>query len=142
MTMDIKKSVIKLLKEYANRKKSQKESISYGDIGHNPKNKSNKLWWWFNDSEELVVVPADRSHPSSIRSDFEGRYDADKHLISLVDMGAYRKSNKAGQFEKDNTSIENVPENLIRRLKFEFGDNISIKTYFEESVKLNQLIKV
>ena len=125
----IKNKIQNVVKQYP--KKAVQEVISYNDIGHNYKNKKNKISWWYNDTEELHVRPADRCHGPSTRSDFEGRYDADKNMISIVDMGEYRKSSDLGRFNVDNTDIKNVPENLIRRLKFEFGDNTILKSFFE-----------
>lgn len=115
-----------------------KETVTYNDIGHRPKS-NNKIWWWYNDGEEFHTRPASGGSHPSLRSDFEGRYDADKNMISLVDMGEYRKAEKfnqfGSQFDIPNAEIRNVPENLLRRLKFEFGDNASIKTFFEENIK-------
>ncbi len=130
--MNIKKVIVKLLKEYAIKNNVQmansklcpkfnvKESIGYNDIGHNFKNKkdrNNKIWWWNNDSEEFHVRRADMSHSSMLRSDFEGRYDAGKNMVSVVDMGAYRKSNDLKQFNIDSTHLDNIPKKFNSTIK-------------------------
>jgi hypothetical protein len=102
------------------------DTITYTSIGHDPRNKKNKIWFWRNDGEEFKVLPAKEGHLNHVGfgADFEGRFDADKNMVSIVDMSTFYKGG--------NTDLSRVPSNLLRRLKFEFGDNVSLKTFYEE----------
>jgi hypothetical protein len=96
------------------------EVLNYYDIGHD---NNSYLWWWRNSDEHFEVHSVKNlpSHPCA--ADFQGRYDPEKNMISIVDMSSYaRKLNK--------TDLKNVPINLLRRLNFEFGDTAQMKTFF------------
>ena len=105
--------------------------LSYNEIGHSSES---FIWWWKNDGEEFHVRQTKdvRSHPTE-GSDFEGRYDPQKKIISIVDMGLYRKNKGLSDFS--HTNIENVPENLLRMLEYAFGDDAKIKTFYENNNK-------
>ena len=107
-----------------------KEVLSYNEIGHSSES---FIWWWKNDGEEFHVHPTKKvlSHPV-MGSDFEGRYDPQKKIISIVDMGLYRKNQGISDFS--NTNLENVPDNLLRRLKFAFGDDTKIEAFYENKM--------
>ena len=109
-----------------------KEVLSYNDIGHSSES---FIWWWKNDGEEFHVHPTKDVHSHPIEgSDFEGRYDPQKKIISIVDMGLYRKNKGLSDFS--NTNLTNVPDNLLRRLKFAFGDNARIEPFYESVKKV------
>lgn len=102
----------------------------YTDIGHDDKS---ILWVWFNDGERFLTRPSDILHaqwPQANRSDYEGRYDKEKNIVSIVDMSSIKNLN--------GFDISTVPENLMKRLKFEFGDETKFKTYEESSKQLNE----
>ncbi len=119
----IKNKIQQIIKQYP--KKIETETYTYDDIGHTHKNKNNKIWFWVDG--DLIVMPSTKAHlDQGIRADFEGRYDADKKTVSVVDMGSYRN-------HKGITNIHTLPPDLVRRLKFEFGDDVRLQTFFEES---------
>lgn len=109
----------------------ESEYAQYTDIGH--KNSKNDFLWVYKDGIFKTVRATkfvthdhwERYNPSIIRADFQGRYDASKKIISLVDMGNFRSG-----IEK--TSLADAPKDLIQRLKFQFGDDARISTFYEE----------
>ena len=123
----IKNKIQRMVQQYP---KKMGETITYHDIGHgNPQ--SSWLWFWTNDGEEFTVIPTlkGKSHyATKINSDFQGRFDPDKNIVSIVDKNAYSKD------DGSTTEMKNVPHNLLRRLKYQFGDDVEFKTFFEENM--------
>lgn len=115
---DLKK-IVKLIIE------SVLYELEYTDIGH--KEPQNVFLWAYKDNV-LKKVPRKKFKDHGIwwnntrdsiifRADFVGRFDGNTKICSLGKPGITK------------TSLEEVPQNLINQLKFEFGDDIRIKAF-------------
>lgn len=108
----LEKATIRDIILYDRRKAWMKEQTDYLQIGHNPKS----TIWAFIDGEfkkypESVYGTTHYKLGLSRKADFLGRYDPEKKAISIV--------NNKNSYSEDTE----VPPEIIRRLKFEFGDD-------------------
>lgn len=105
--------------------KPVEESGHYMDYGH--EDDGNWIWQYFSDGtfrkeqvdvgDTHVIVFPNRG------ADFEGRYDVRRRVITIADMSHLMTPSQ---------DVDELPTNLIRRLKFEFGDDARIKRFYEE----------
>lgn len=95
---------------------------TYINYGHN---KGSIIWWITNDGIfKSKKASSDYETHNSLGVDerkvkFVGRYDPKKKIITAVDMDKYRK--RIGN--------EEFPQDVLNLLKFEFGDENSVKIY-------------
>lgn len=85
---------------------------------------SSYLWAWIDDDFKKVIV---NKYPDGHcewldgiperRIKYQGRFDSKKNTLSLTSLS--------------NEDITQVPKDIIQRLKFEFGDDIRIKYFYE-----------
>ena len=85
----------------------------------------------------MRVLPANRgghlTYTYHDRSDYEGRYDAKTKRVSIVDLAHYNRDDVEFGFDHSN-DLSRLPQELIQLLKFEFGDDIKMTIFMEESV--------
>lgn len=97
----------------------------YTDIGHNA---NDYVWIWnaWNDEFKKLkmnkggFIHGHRKYFPGHSADFGGRYDVNKNIITISSM-------EPGE---TNSDLSSIPPNLIKRLKFEFGDNAKIKRFY------------
>jgi len=119
--MTLKESVIRLLKEYAAKKLAESsDGPYYTDIGHDWSEENQiKIWWCDTDVSNFEVKSGFGGHPRDslyFHGVYWGRFDPKKNVVSVA-------SNCGDRF---------IPEDLKRRLQFEFGDDVIFKTFFNE----------
>jgi hypothetical protein len=119
------KASVRNLISYLRRSMLMREG-NYIDYGHDH-NSKNRIWAW-KDGNLHIKKTDDSGHYGFIhRADFQGRYDSNKKTVSVIDMGSYRSG-------RNDTDVNNLPDDLVRQLKFEFGDNVRFKAFYEETV--------
>jgi len=130
----IKNKVQRLIQQYP---KGIAENLYYSDIGHTH-DRGDKIWFWTHNGN-LIVKPASKygghlTYRHHDRSDFEGRYDAKNKMVSIVDMGHFRKTDGSDFGYDSSEDLRNLPTDLVQMLRDEFGDDIKMKIFMEESV--------
>ena len=129
----IKNKIQLMIKQYP---KGIQESSYYSDVGHDSENRRNKLWFW-SEGGNLIVKPVTGgghlTYPQHDRSDYEGRFDAKTKRVSIVDLAHYNRDDVEFGYDHSN-DLSRLPQELIQLLKFEFGDDIKMTIFMEESV--------
>ena len=131
---ELEKASVQNLIPYLKRSFQMREGdyASYVNIGHG--DPADFLWLW--KDGVFKTIRADkgggghaswvRNNPELRNADFEGRFEVKTKRLSIVDMASFR-------VRTTHTDLSRVPKELLQRLKFEFGDDIKISTFFEES---------
>lgn len=122
LNIEIKKRL-----EYIN--KSVTESDYYMDYGHD--RDGDWIWQYFLHGGEFKKkqVQVGDIHTQIFpgrRADFEGRYDVKRKVITVADMSHLMNPSQ---------NVDDLPNSLIQRLKYEFGDDVKIKRFYEEGTR-------
>jgi predicted nucleotidyltransferase len=102
----------------------------YMDFGHN---KGDYLWKWSR-GESLTKIKTKGEGPAywhtyilpTYNADYCGRYDVKKNIVTVASLGGVHDPKLQSQ------NIDDVPDELVRLLKFEFGDDVALKRFYEE----------
>jgi hypothetical protein len=117
-------ATIKLFETY----KDRDFYINFGHEHHPLNIENDVLWVWKNDQIKTVPRKKYKFHsdwlindPTIKRAEYTGRYDSKNNVVSVAIMRHFDSGEEVGEYC--------VPEDVIRALKFEFGDNVKIKAF-------------
>lgn len=100
----------------------------YVEYGHNA---GDIMWGWsphsgFKKKKASSGTETHRDHPLLFhRMDYQGRFDVHRNVVTIANM--------TSDFMDYNFDISEIPLELIRYLRHEFGDSVKMKRFYEES---------
>lgn len=117
--------------EYINDPVLSESFLYYTDVGHKP---GGYMWAYNKHGGEFKrhkVKDGEDSHKRvywGFTRDFEGRYDPKYGIVSIVNMSEYEPDDGLTDSTRH---LDGIPEDLIKRLKFEFGDKSVLRKYYQ-----------
>lgn len=122
LNVEIKKRL-----KYINKPVNESDDY-YMNYGHD--RDGDWMWQYFLHGGEFIKrrtkVGDTHSTVFSRRADFEGRYDVKKKVITVADMS---------HLSSPSQNVDELPDSLLQRLKYEFGDDARIKRFYEEQTQ-------